>query len=451
MRKHVCRTIQEAGGTPYYVGGMVRDILLGLKPSDCDVEVFGLAEEKLLEVLQRFGEVTLAGKSFGVYKLHPRNSSDTIDVSLPRREYKTAEGHTGFSVKPDPTMSFAEAAYRRDFTINAMGMNPFTGEVVDPYGGQQDLSLGSLIAVSEKFKEDPLRVLRGMQFAGRFDFSMEGAYWTTQYCKELIPAAGELPPERVFGEWYKWASLSKRPSAGLAFLRDAGWFQVYPALLAMSFCPQDPECHPEGDCMVHTMHVCDAMATICDREGIDGEERATLVLGALCHDLGKPATTSFTEGRWRSPGHAQAGVDVSRDFLDSIGCFPRIRDRILPLVREHMIHINGDINMRMVRRLTMRLGTAQFSHLIHVMEADYSGRPPLRAGIPEGAAKLAELRASLPLKYEGIVLGRHLMEFGLTPGPGFGPILRAALEAQLEGEFDSPETGIEWLQLRSII
>jgi tRNA nucleotidyltransferase (CCA-adding enzyme) len=426
---------------------------------DCDIEVFDLHDWELLEALEPLGVVTQAGKSFGVIKLVPHGWDKAIDISLPRTEVKTGTGHDGFTVTVNPYLPRDQATLRRNFTVNSMLMDPWTGEVFDYYGGCSDCRARLLIATSEKFKEDPLRPLIGMQLAGRFDMHMTGGGLTQSYCRELLAEAASLPRERVFGEWYKWASQSVRPSAGLAFLRMSGWLHLYPALERMVFCPQDPEWHPEGDCMLHTMHVCDAMANICLREHIAGEDKAVLLLAALCHDMGKPDTTKFIEGRWRSPGHAEAGVPVAKAFLDSIGCFDRITRRVLPLVKEHMAHVQfhaslntSGLNLRTVRRLLVRLGEARFSDLIHLMEADHSGRPPLAGGIPEGAKKLLELRASLPEVFEKLVQGRHLIHLaGLRPGPAFGPILKAALEAQLDGEFTDADGGIQWLRSKNLI
>jgi tRNA nucleotidyltransferase (CCA-adding enzyme) len=419
---------------------------------DWDLEVFDLQPWEVRELLETLGQVIECGKQFGVFKLTPHGSDLMIDVSLPRAEVKTGPGHKDFEVRVDPYLPTGEACLRRNYTVNSMLMDPFDGELFDFFGAAFDCRNRLLLATSEKFKEDPLRPLIGMQLAGRYDMRMMVNGCTTRYCREMLTDYGSLPKERVFGEWYKWAAKSTRPSAGLHFLIDAGWIGLYQDLDLMSYCPQDPEWHPEGTVLTHTMHVCDAMAAICERERVEGEDKAVLLFAALCHDMGKAATTLY-DGRWRSPGHAEAGVPVVEAFLDSIGCFPRIIDRVLPLVKEHMFCVThrvslktGSLNLRLVRRLLQRLGEARFEDLIHLIEADHSGRPPLPGGLPEEGRRLAELRASLPQAFERLVQGRHLIEHGMTPGPHFGPILKQALEAQLDGEFTDADGGIRWLQ-----
>src|SRR5471030_1286868 len=188
-------------GRPRVVGGGVRDWLLGLPTSHYDVEVGGVDFETLARSLAPFGATDVVGRSFGVIKLTLEGAQH--DFSLPRRESKTGAGHRGFAVAPDPTLSDADAAARRDFTVNAIALDPFSHVVIDPFNGQRDLAARVLRHTSAAFAEDPLRVLRAMQLAARFDFFL--APETAALCRSIAETFAELPVERVWHEWAKWA------------------------------------------------------------------------------------------------------------------------------------------------------------------------------------------------------------------------------------------------------
>ena len=238
----ILEAIQAAGGWPLIVGGAVRDILLGHAPKDLDVEVYRLDVERLTAALAPFGRIDAVGRSFGVLKLRTPAGQE-FDFALPRRESKIGAGHRGFLAAPDPTMTPQEAAARRDFTINAMAITP-DKQVLDFFGGQEDLRAHILRHTTAAFAEDPLRVLRGMQFAARFDMRL--APETAALCRQLLPEAPTLAVERIWAEWWKWAVKGVRPSAGLRVLEETGWISLYPELEELIGCPQDPLWHPEG-------------------------------------------------------------------------------------------------------------------------------------------------------------------------------------------------------------
>jgi len=196
----------RAVGRPRVVGGCVRDWLLGLKPKDFDIEVPGADFEMLQRVLAPFGSTDVVGKSFGVIKL--RLEGIEYDFSLPRRESKTGAGHRGFAVEPEPNLSDFEAAARRDFTVNAIAYDPFSNSLIDPHDGEKDLRARILRHTSNAFTEDPLRVLRAFQLAARFDFTL--APETAALCRSIKTSFYELPVERVWNEWAKWAENLKR-------------------------------------------------------------------------------------------------------------------------------------------------------------------------------------------------------------------------------------------------
>lgn len=441
--RRIVNEIRLAGGMCLEVGGTVRDEMLGIEVKDRDIEVYGMAQECLETVLKKFGKVSVVGKSFGVTKL--TTAEDDYDFSMPRTDSKTGKGHKGFAVSVNSTLTPKEAASRRDYTINSIGRDALTGALYDHYNGREDIQRKLLRATSEKFVDDPLRVLRGFQFAARFEMEVETG--TARMAWGIQDTYDELPKERVFGEFWKWATKGIKPSLGLKFLLDTGWISLFPELSALLDLPQDPVWHPEGSAWIHTGFVCDAMADICQRENIAEEDRVVLMLAALCHDLGKAVTTEFVDGRWRSPGHAEAGVPIADEFLQGIGCHPSIIERVLPLVAEHMVHVGSDSpSPRVVRRLAMRLGAAKINELILLIEADHGGRPPLPTGLPENAQKIKLIADELLIendKPQPIVQGRHLIQLGMQPGPGFGPILAQLFELQLEGTFTTIDEGIQ--------
>ncbi len=435
----------------YLVGGCVRDWLLGTPVKDFDVEVFGIGYDGLVQVLERSGRVDLVGRSFGVIKLTVA-PGQTFDFTLPRRDSKVSAGHRGFAVEFDPGLSLREAAARRDYTINALMWNPRRQELCDFFGGRNDLDAQVLRHTSPAFAEDPLRVLRGMQFAGRFHLT--AAPETLQLCQSIAAGHRELAGERIREEWLKWAGQSTVPSAGLRFLRDSGWLAHYPELAALPGVPQDPEWHPEGDVWTHTLHCLDALVTLPGWKSTDGETQRVLSLATLSHDLAKPSCTRVErrDGRERiiSPGHESAGGPLTEAFLARLHLPAALVARIVPLVTHHLAHLQ-EHTPKAVRRLALRLAPATIEELGILITADASGRPPRPVGEPPGLTRLRAAAQQLTLSAaapQPILLGRHLMARGLTPGPAFGPLLSAAFEAQLDGAFTDVAGALRWLDER---
>lgn len=439
-------------GRPRLVGGGVRDWLLGLAPKDFDLEVGGVDFETLRRTLEPFGATDVIGRSFGVIKVRSRATGEEYDFSLPRRESKTGSGHRGFAVAPDPALSDAEAAARRDFTVNAIACDPFSGELIDPHGGRRDLEARVLRHTSAAFSEDPLRVLRAMQLAARFDFSL--APETAALSRSIAGTFSELPLERVWGEWEKWATKAARPSRGLAVLEETGWLRHFPEIAALRGTQQDPAWHPEGDVFTHTQHCLDALVAM--EEWRVSTQRAMLMFAVLAHDFGKPKVTVLAEKngamRWRSPGHASESGPLSGTFLRRIGAPLAFDPPVRALVENHHAHDNGGgpFSDTAVRRLAKRLAPASIAELVLVMRADSRGRPPLHT--PTTEARIGELlQRAIALEFENlapkpIVLGRHLLALGRTPGPDFKRVLDAAFEAQLDGVFKDEAGGLVWLR-----
>jgi tRNA nucleotidyltransferase (CCA-adding enzyme) len=447
----ILRDLDAAGFRALLVGGAVRDALLGPDhkdfQKDFDIEVYGISYDRLAVFLSRYGRVDMVGKSFGVAKLLG------FDFSIPRRESKIGAHHRGFQATFDESITPQEAASRRDFTINAIAFDIVRGEVLDFFGGQEDLKNRVLRATSAAFSEDPLRVLRGMQFACRFDLTVDSA--TAEMCKAIAGEYSTLARERVAEEFMKWTGAG-RPGKIAEYLTVTGWIAHFPEIGALAGVPQDPSWHPEGDVGTHTMLVVDAAGRIARREGLAGDDRAVLLFSALCHDFAKPATTQLRERdgkpRWTSWGHEAAGGPMARAFLERIGIKSAIVEQVIPIVEHHLVHssVGRDPTPRAVRRLAMRLAPASIAQLLRVIEADHSGRPPLPAGLPPGAVRIREMAVAQAVEHEPqppFILGRHVLPyFDDRPGKHIGEVTAAALEAQADGAFSTQEEALEWLE-----
>ena len=431
-------SISSQGGKLLIVGGSVRDLLIGENPEELDLEVRGLSTGQITSLLPPGFRAEEVGKSFGVLKI----KGLPVEISLPRTERKTGTGHKGFTVEIDPNLPFELASERRDFTVNALGLDPLNGELLDPHNGQKDLEARILRHVGPAFAEDPLRVLRAMQFIARFDLTP--AKETTALCRK-IPIEG-LPSERIYEEWKKLILKGRIPSKGLDFLKSSNWLGYFPELQALVGCEQEPEWHPEGDVWTHTLHCMDAFAQ--NRTGEDWED---LVVGfaVLCHDLGKPSTTLKTEdGRIRSPKHEAKGEEPTRAFLARMTNQADLAEQVVPLVRRHLAprtFYNDRAGDGAIRRLARQV--KRIDRLVRVAKADIEGRPPRQDDFPEGPwlldrAEELKVKDSEP---KPIVLGRHLVDRGLEPGPNFGPILEQCFEAQLDGAFKNETNGLAYL------
>ena len=367
----LAETVKQSGGRAMLVGGCVRDELMNIAPKDWDLEIYGIEPMKLREILDSFGKVDAVGEAFTIYKI-----GQDLDVALPRRERKIGRGHKGFVVEGDPQMSFEEAAKRRDFTINAILKDVLTGEIIDNYGGRKDIENKILRVVSrETFAEDSLRVLRAAQFAARFDFTIEAE--TVEICKQIDLT--DLPKERIWNELEKLLLKSEKPSIGLQYFYELNIAnQLFPELVALVGVPQEAEWHPEGSVDIHTLMVTDEARKLID--DLEYSKQVTVMLGALCHDFGKPATTKFFDGRWRSHAHDEAGVEPTISFLDTLGIFTLdgydVRKQIVEIVRYHLLpgmFYKSQPGDGAFRRLARKVET---DLLYRVAKADGLGRNP---------------------------------------------------------------------------
>jgi tRNA nucleotidyltransferase (CCA-adding enzyme) len=441
----IAAEVQAEGGSVLLVGGFVRDFVMGALPKDMDIEVYGMDADALEALVNRFGKVSEVGKSFGILKLFTDEGID-LDISVPRTDSKVSEGHRGFAVKTDPNMGVEDAARRRDFTMNAMAANPLTGEIIDPFGGLEDIRERKLVITDpDLFADDPLRVLRAMQFCGRFDLKPDPE--SAEVMKGMASQLKELPKERIFEEYKKLLLKSPRPSKGLEVGMDLGVFkELYPLFEKLRETPQDPKWHPEGNVWVHTLMVVDEAAKIVREQALDDEAALMIMLSTLCHDLGKITTTTFEDGHVKAHGHEQAGERPTQEFLDSIGMAGSgnaSRNKILQLVREHMMPGqlfrtqeagSRPVSDGSIRRLATRIAPATIEELVSVAEADHRGRGPFlqdsgeleMPGPSESGPWLLERAQVIGAeagKPADVLMGRDLIDLGYKPGKYFGRII----------------------------
>ena len=382
--------------------------------------------------------VDQVGRAFSVAKLRGL----PIDIALPRRERKVGKRHRDFVVDADPAMSVEAAAERRDFTINAISYDPLAGRIDDPLNGRADLKHRRLRHASHRFAEDPLRVLRGMQFIARL--ALEPDPETEALCSGIDWS--DLSVERVFEEWRKMLLGGVEIGRGLRFLQTVGWLRAYPELEALVGCEQDPEWHPEGDVWTHTGHVLDAFAR--ERLGDEGED-LVVGLACLCHDLGKPSTTCFADGRVRSRGHEAAGEGPTRTLLDRLTKRTRLVDDVARLVVDHLKPrqlYEGGAGDAAVRRLAHRV--KRIDRLVRVARADALGRPPLKPVECRDCDWLLARAEALRIRDQApapMVRGRDLIARGMTPGPAIGALVERCYQAQMNGDFQARSEGLRYL------
>ena len=439
----VMDTTRAAGGNPLLVGGAVVDLHQGRAPKDWDIEVYGLSMSDLNSAVEQYRPVEV-GKAFGILKLRGIKDID-IDVSVPKRT-NIAGVHD--KVELDPSMTPLEAARRRDFSINSMFYDPETDAVGDHFGGLQDVQNRLLRATDPvTFVEDPIRCLRGAQLLARKCEMVE--YQTEALCASLVPLLPTLPRERLYGEWRKLLMLAEEPSQGLRFLLTIGALEVFPELGMLVGCEQNPQWHPEGDVWEHTLRVVDAAAWVIraqrkDLPAFPEEWHEGFLFGALCHDLGKPLVT---DEELKAHGHDRAGVDPARAFMKRLTNQKELTQQVVTITRQHMNVSNLSFALHHVKR-----PHPMWRRLHNRYRLDVAGwfsrcdglASQMRPGIEvvvmedhepsEDAWHFFEELGPDPIAK--IVEGRDLIAAGQSPGPHFGPMLKAAYEAQLDGEID---------------
>ena len=414
----LCQEVRQAGGRALLVGGWVRDFVRGFETVDYDIEVYGIEAGKLRGLLDQYGRVDAVGEAFTVYKVRLRDGDKrfVVDVSLPRRESKTSRGHRGFVVEGDPSMSIEEAACRRDFTINAIMYDPLTEEYLDPYGGREDLQRKLIRVVDPNtFVEDSLRVLRAMQFASRFQFEIEAA--TVQLCRGID--LSDLPAERIWAEVEKWLLQSERPSIGLRAAHELGIIEkLWPEIQALI------DTNPES--FLRLGRRLDEARKLID--DLPRPKRIAVMLAALCSDFGKQANGFLARLKVFTVDH----YDVRSQALSLI------RHREIP---ETWFRRAAQITDGDFRRLALRVEPG----LIHRLSLADNLSDGVDASLEIAKWFVSRVR-ELGVEMEApkpLLMGRHVLAFGLEPGPRIGEITRAVYEMQLDGEVSTIDDAIE--------
>ncbi len=424
MAERLAARVCEMGGRAYLVGGCVRDRLSDLPGKDLDIEIHGLTPKQVEEILDSLGFRISVGESFGIYTLKGYG----LDIAMPRKETATGRGHRDLAVSVDPFLGEEKAAHRRDFTVNAMMQNLHTGDVLDFFGGKDDLKNGILRAVDERtFPEDPLRVLRGAQFAARLGFTVSPE--TAELCKTVDLSA--LSKERVEGELKKALLKAPRPSVFFETLRRMEALDVwFPEVKALMGVKQDPVHHPEGDVWNHTMQTLDNAAVLRDKVAAP----YPFMLSALTHDFGKVLCTEEMNGRIHAYEHEVKGQPLVRQFMTRLTNEAAGRRYVEELTRLHM-QPGIAANVRPAVKTTNRMfdRTRFPEDLLYLSAADSNCLP----GFPGYDTRFAFLWQRLDVYQETMsrpfVSGKDLLEQGLTPGETFSKLLAYAHKLRLAG------------------
>lgn len=420
----IAEYVDAAGGRTYYVGGFVRDRILGIDNKDVDIEVHGIEPERLFSVLEEVGQPITFGKSFGVYSLR----GETIDVAMPRTERAIGSGHRDFEVDVDPFIGTEKAARRRDFTINSIMEDVMTGEIVDHFGGRKDLAGGVIRHVDpDTFAEDPLRVLRAAQFAARFEFSI--AAETIELCKGIDLST--LSKERVEDELRKALLKAEKPSVFFETLLEMEQLDVwFPEIRQLIGIEQDPIYHPEGDVWVHTMEVIDRAAAFRDKVS----EPYSFMLLALTHEFGKILTTAEKNGRIHAYKHETEGLPLVESFVKRITGEKDVINYVSNMVPLHM-----KPNVAAYSKPSLKSTNRMFDEAVAPEDLIWFAMAdkPVMAGTEpfsgDSGFLFERLRAYEKTMVAPHVMGRDLIDAGLEPGENFTEILAYAHKLRLAG------------------
>jgi tRNA nucleotidyltransferase (CCA-adding enzyme) len=402
----------------------VRDLLCGVQGKDIDIEIHGLAPDELKTVLDTLGERMDIGESFGIFGLR----GYSLDIAMPRRETCRGSGHRDFDIFVDPHIGTLGAARRRDFTINAMMQNVLTGEIIDHFGGKDDLKNRVIRHVDDNsFSEDPLRVLRGAQFAARFEFEI--AEETLGLCREMELFA--LAKERIMGELEKALMKAKKPSIFFEMLRKMNQLSIwFPELEALIGVEQNPKYHSEGDVWVHTMMVLDEAAKLKNH----AENPLGFMLSALTHDFGKAVSTEVINGEIHSYAHEIKGLPLVKDFIRRITNEVALKKYTLNMAELHMKpNVLASVNASIKSTNRMLDSSVDPKGLICLAIADGLGKISPLEYVSHNT--FFEERYSIYQEYMSrpYVMGSDLIASGLKPSKEFSDYLAYAHKLRLAG------------------
>lgn len=415
--------VSDCNGNVFYVGGCVRDEIIGIESHDFDIEVYGIMPDKLKAILNDLGEIHAHGALFGIYEAKGHN----VDISQPRKYEALFVNDENFEDTIDPFADPKTAALRRDFTMNAIMKNAKTGELLDYFGGMDDIKNKTIRCVSDDtFKIDPLRVLRAAEFSSRLGFEIESR------TKQLMADAdiSELPKERVFAETRKALMNSEKPSVYFNILKEVDQLSAwYPELKACIGAEQNPDYHPEGDVWTHTMEVIDAAAKY--RSEVNNPEK--FMFAALCHDLGKPAVATINaKGNITHIGHETEGVDIARSFLSRLSSDKSLHEYALNMTKMHMRpHVLYSANARYKKTNAMFDVSVDGHDLAYLAAADDNNRVYDSDKYIDWMKDRYDIYKSRI--QEPMVKGQDLIDMGIKPGPIFNDILSNTRKQHLSG------------------
>ncbi|TLP41114.1 CCA tRNA nucleotidyltransferase [Arcobacter arenosus] len=442
--ENILDDLLKIGVIPVLVGGCIRDYFFKIPNKDYDIELFGLnCLDTIEKTLQKFGDVKLVGKSFGVLLLKTKDYE--FDFALPRTEKKVGNSHTSFEIISNGNLSFEKAALRRDFTINAIGYDYKEKKFLDPFNGLEDIKTKTLKHINDKtFLEDSLRVYRAVQFVSRFDLNIDDK--TKKLCKQIVDndECKYLPKERVYEEFKKLFLKSPKPSIGFEVLKEFGLLKYFPELKNLVDCIQDKEYHPEGDVWVHTLMTIDELSMIIKEQDIKDEYRKLyLFYGILCHDFGKPFCTKEINGRITSHKHESLGIEPTVSFLSRLTDEKKFIDKVIPLVKNHLAPFQlykAESSINAVKRLSLK---CNIEDLCMVCLADCKGRTiPDKEKCDKAVIWVLEKARELNISQtalEPLVKGRDLIELGMKPSKEFKEILEFALNLQIDKNLEKEE------------
>lgn len=424
MARKIAEAAKAAGGCAYFVGGYVRDMLMGEVGKDIDIEVHGLTPDRLKAILDSLGQRLDIGESFGIFGLRGYE----IDIAMPRKEECRGRGHRDFDVFVDPHIGTMGAARRRDFTVNAMMADVLSGEIIDHYGGRCDLENKIIRHVDEKsFAEDPLRVLRGCQFAARFEFEI--AEETIALCRDMDIST--LPRERIMGELEKALLKAARPSIFFEQLRRMDQLEVwFPELEALIGLPQNKKYHLEGDVWVHTMMVLDQAAKLREYTA----DPLAFMMSALCHDFGKAVATEVVNGELHAYDHETKGLPIIENFLKRITGELALRKYVLNMAELHM-----KPNMMAAQGSSVKSTNRMLDQsvdpegLLCLAIADGLGKISPRPYVSHNDFFRERLSIYKEYMSRPQVSGRDLIDSGLMPDKSFSDYLAYAHKLHLAG------------------
>lgn len=422
MAKKVAVKVAEKGGRTFFVGGYVRDKIMGKENKDIDIEIHGVTPQELADILDHLGKRTEMGANFGIFGLKGYD----LDIAMPRKEEATGRGHKDFEVFVDPFLGTLKAAMRRDFTMNALMQDVLTDEVIDHFGGVEDLKKGVLRHVnSETFVEDPLRVLRAAQFAARFEFVV--AEETIELAKTMDLTA--LAKERIFEELKKALLKAQRPSIFFEEMRKmeqlGDWFPEVQQLIDVQ---QSPVHHPEGDVWTHTMMVLDEAAKLREQT----TNPVGFMMTAITHDFGKVLTTKEIDGRIRSLEHETEGIPLVKQFMVRISNEVKLEKYVLNMVKLHMKPLMMAAQGAK-KKSTNKLFDQSIApeDLVLFSWADHLGRTNAVIDQEREAFLKERLEYFHETMAKPFVMGADLVAAGLKPGPEFSEILGFAHKLRL--------------------